>query len=173
MTSARLIRTFLVEDHPVVREEIGLLLHSYPNIDFIGKAVDGEEAVLEVAKLQPSVVIMDINLPKMDGIAATRMIKMKFPHIVVIGVTSTPRDYLVYAMLKAGAFEVLAKEQAANDLYSTIQRAVAAANPILILETGDLGPEDTRPAEEAKISITSDQLPATEPNAKISPEDES
>jgi DNA-binding NarL/FixJ family response regulator len=90
--------------------------------------------VLKVDALQPTVVVMDINLPKMDGIAATRLIKRKHPHIVVIGLTSAREEYLVYTMLKAGAYEVLAKETAEADLYSTIQKGVAAANAIVILK---------------------------------------
>jgi DNA-binding NarL/FixJ family response regulator len=128
------IRVLLVEDHPMVGEEIYALLGTYPNIDLIGRAQDGHEAVLKVEALQPAVVVMDINLPKMDGIAATRLIKRKHPHVVVIGLTAALEEYLVYAMLKAGAYELLAKEKAGADLYSTIQRGVAAANTILILK---------------------------------------
>jgi DNA-binding NarL/FixJ family response regulator len=128
------IRILLVEDHPMVGEEIYALLGTYPNIDLLGRAQDGQEAVLKVDALQPAVVVMDINLPKMDGIAATRLIKRRHPHVVVVGLTAAPEEYLVYAMLKAGAYEVLAKEKAGADLYSTIQRGVAAANTILILK---------------------------------------
>ena len=64
------------------------MLQAYPNIDFVAVRETGEEAVLKVITLQPAVVVMDINLPKMDGIAATRVIKRKYPHIVVIGLTA-------------------------------------------------------------------------------------
>src|SRR5687767_3201462 len=128
------IRTFLVEDHPLIGEEVGRLLRAYPNIDLVGTAEDGEDAVSKVIALQPAVVVMDINLPKLDGIAATRLIKRKYTHIVVIGLTAAINEYVLYAMLKVGAFDVLAKEKAQDDLYTTIQRAVATSRPILILD---------------------------------------
>jgi DNA-binding NarL/FixJ family response regulator len=149
MTEGKRIRTFLVEDHPLVGEAVSMLLQAYPNIDLVGRAEDGEEAVLQVATLQPSVVVMDINLPKMDGIAATRLIKRKYAHIVVIGLTVAREDYLIYAMLKAGAFDVLAKENAQDDLYNTIQKAVAASNPILILEECPVNTKARLPLDEA------------------------
>jgi DNA-binding NarL/FixJ family response regulator len=147
------IRILLVEDHPIVGEEIYGLLGTYPNIDLIGRAQDGEEAVSKVDALQPAVVVMDINLPKMDGIAATRLIKRKHPHIVVIGLTAAREEYLVYAMLKAGAYEVLAKETAEADLYSTIQKGVAAANTILILKE-DQNNEDTTSSSDKSSELS-------------------
>jgi DNA-binding NarL/FixJ family response regulator len=138
----------------MVGEEIYGLLDTYPNIDLIGRAQDGQEAVLKVDALQPAVVVMDINLPKMDGIAATRLIKRRHPHVVVIGLTAAPEEYLVYAMLKAGAYEVLAKEKAGADLYSTIQRGVAAANTILILK------DDQNTSDTTTSSDTSSELSA-------------
>lgn len=153
MTIGNRIRTFLVEDHPLVAEEIRRLLQAYPNIDLVGSAEDGEEAVLKVITLQPAVVVMDINLPKMDGIAATRLIKRKYADIVVIGLTVRIDEHLVNAMLKAGAFDVVAKEKAQDALYSTIQRAVAGSRPILILEEPPVN-EKTRSLDEAWESPT-------------------
>jgi DNA-binding NarL/FixJ family response regulator len=158
------IRILLVEDHPMVGEEIYGLLDTYPNIDLIGRAQDGQEAVLKVDALQPAVVVMDINLPKMDGIAATRLIKRRHPHIVVIGLTAAPEEYLVYAMLKAGAYEVLAKEKAGADLYSTIQRGVAAANTILILK------DDQNTSDTTTSSDTSSELSAGKHTAQTDSE---
>lgn len=143
MTTPLPIRVLLAEDHALVGDELCRYLQQFPNVDLLGRAHDGAEVVLEAAKLQPSVVVMDVNLPKMDGIAATREIKRKYPEIVVVGVTSTPEDYIVYAMLKAGAFEVLPKEKALTDLYSTIQRAVASTHSILILQEDQITPNTT------------------------------
>jgi DNA-binding NarL/FixJ family response regulator len=77
---------------------------------------------------------MDINIPRLDGIAATRRIKNSHPHIAVVGLSVNAHGYLVDAMLKAGAFEVLSKEKTLEDLYSAIQRAVASIQPILLVE---------------------------------------
>ncbi|HEX6948591.1 MAG TPA: response regulator, partial [Nitrospira sp.] len=75
--------------------------------------------------LQPTVVVMDIVMPKMDGIAATRLIKTQYPQIVVVGLTRELKDYTSYAMRKAGASEVVDKKNAVDELYGAIQRALA------------------------------------------------
>jgi DNA-binding NarL/FixJ family response regulator len=90
----------------------------------VGESVTGEDAVVSAGTLQPHVVLMDINIPLLDGIAATRMIKTRYPQIAVIGLTTHAPDYLVYAMTKAGASEVVTKDKAL-DLYEVMQRALA------------------------------------------------
>jgi DNA-binding NarL/FixJ family response regulator len=94
---------------------------------------------------------MDIGMPSLDGIGATRLIRTQYPHIAVVGLSVNAPTYQVDAMLKAGAFEVLTKEKAVDDLYSAIQRATAAIQPIVILQeqpsvsteqTGDLPSTD-------------------------------
>ena len=78
MTIAGKIRVLLVEDHTLVRQGLRSALEAYPNIEVVGEASDGETAVLNAFKLQPTAIVMDINMPKMDGIAATRVIKKHF-----------------------------------------------------------------------------------------------
>ncbi|HJT22375.1 MAG TPA: response regulator transcription factor [Nitrospira sp.] len=128
------VRVLLVEDHAVVGEGVRLLLESYPNLEVVGRAGDGEEALAYVATLRPNVVVMDCNMPKMDGITATRLIRENYPHIAVVGLTVNTSTYAIHAMSQAGAFEVLLKEQAVPELYGAIQRAVASIQPVLILE---------------------------------------
>ena len=91
----------------------------------VGEASDGEEALECVARVLPAVVVMDIVMPKMDGIAATRRVKTEYPQIAVIGLTREPKDYMLYTMKKEGAFEVVDKKNAVVELYDAIQRAVA------------------------------------------------
>jgi len=134
MVIARLIRVLLVDDHAMVRQGLRSALQAYPNIQVVGEAADGEEAVLCAAQIQPAVVVMDINMSKMDGITATRLIKTQHPQIAVLGLSVDLKDYQIYAMQKAGAFEILKKDNAVADLYGAIQRAVAAVQPVLILE---------------------------------------
>ncbi len=128
------IRVLLAEDHPVVRESLRTILQAFPGILVVGEAITGEEAVARVGPLQPSVVLMDINIPLLDGIAATRIIKTRYPHVAVIGLTCHERGFLVDAMTKAGAFEVLAKEKAL-DLYEIIQRADASSSVSMAAST--------------------------------------
>src|SRR5687767_9826701 len=74
---ARAIRVLLVDDHPTVRETLRRVLQAYPNIEVVGEASDGDEALAQVEHLQPAVVVMDINMPRMDGITSTRLIKVQ------------------------------------------------------------------------------------------------
>jgi DNA-binding NarL/FixJ family response regulator len=164
MAKAGLIRVLLVEDNAIVIQTVRSVLHNYPNIEVVGEAGDGEEGVLKAGQLQPTVVLMDINIPKMDGIAATRLIKTNYPHIAVVGLTLNTHGYNLDAMQKAGAFEVLSKEKAFDDLYGTIQRAVASIQPILVLEditasaishtelkeSASSNPKDVAPAKDSK-----------------------
>ena len=123
-----------MEDNSIVIQTVRSVLQNYPNIEMVGEAGDGEERILKTRQLQPAVVLMDINIPKLDGIAATRLTKANYPHVAVVGLTLNTQGYNLNAMQKAGAFEVLSKGKAFDELYGTIQRAVASIQPILILE---------------------------------------
>lgn len=146
MALAKQIQVLLVDDRAAVLLEVRSLLGSYPNISIVGEATDGEEALLKAGQLQPTVVVMDINMPKMDGFTATRLIKAQNPEIVIIGLSCEATDSQRYAMQKAGASEVLEKGQAVNDLYPAIQRAVAAIQPILVLQESPV--LESAPTEE-------------------------
>jgi len=134
MTTAGKIRVLLVEDHTLVRQGLRSALEAYPNIEVVGEARDGEAAVLTASKLQPTAVIMDINIPRMDGITAARLIKKQHPQIVVVGLSVDPKDYQVHAMQNAGAVKVINKDSAVTELYGALQEAVAAVRPILVIE---------------------------------------
>src|SRR5690349_8400330 len=95
------IRVLLVDDHAMVRQGLRCALEAYPNMEVVAEASDGVEAVECVAKVQPAVVVIDIVMPKMDGIAATRLIKSQYPQIAVVGLTRELKDYTVYSMKKA------------------------------------------------------------------------
>ena len=158
MAAAQKIRVLIVDDHAMVRQGLRAVLQSYPNIEVVGEAANGEEGVSSVQKLQPAVIVMDIGMPNLDGIGATRMIKMQYPQIAVVGLSVNAPSFHVDAMLKAGAFEVLTKEKAVDELYSAIQRAIAAVQPILILEekpatTGSVV-ETKRTEERAPSDVT-------------------
>ena len=121
----RSIRVLVVDDHAMVRQGLRCTLEAYPGIEVVGEASDGEEVLASIAKLQPTVVVMDVVMPKMDGIAATRLIKTQYPQIVVVGLTRELKDYTSYSMRKAGASEVVDKKNAVDELYGAIQRALA------------------------------------------------
>ena len=117
------IRVLLVDDHSTVRQTLRNVLHPYPNIEVVGEASDGEEAIARVDHLQPAVVVMDIYMGRMDGITATRLIKENYPQVAVIGLTIEQKDFQLYAMHKAGAVEIIGKENAIVELPGAIERA--------------------------------------------------
>jgi DNA-binding NarL/FixJ family response regulator len=128
MVTAQRIRVLLVDDHQMFRQGLRSLLQSYPDIDVIDEAGDGAEAVSKVATLQPAVVVMDIGMPKMDGVAATRLVKSQHSQVAVLGLSVTGQGYQVEAMLKAGAVKVLTKEKAVDELYDSIKNASPPAS---------------------------------------------
>ena len=134
MVMAGQIHVLLVDDYAMFRQALRAYLEEYPNIKVMGEAEDGEAAVLSAAKLRPTAIIMDINMSRMDGITATRLIKKENPDIAVIGLSLHPVDYRIYPMVKAGAFKVLDKDGGMTDLYGALQQAVAAIRPIFVLE---------------------------------------
>ena len=134
MANDGLIRVLLVDDNILLIYTISTILKQYPNIEVVGQAVNGEEAVLQAEQLQPHVVVMDINMPKMDGIAATRLIRANFPRIVVLGLTTNTERCFVDAMSEAGAVNTLSKANALTELHGAIQCAVASVYPVLIRE---------------------------------------
>ncbi len=138
VTIAGKIRILLVDDHPTVRRTLRSALQAYPNIEVVGEASDGEEALSSMASLRPAVVVMDINMSRMDGITATRLIKVQYPEVAVIGLSLEKKDYQLYAMKKAGALEVIPKESSIPEVYGAIQRAVATVQPVLVMEETSL-----------------------------------
>lgn len=120
------VRVLLVDDQPSVRRTLWHILQSYPNIEVVGEASDGDEAVASVGTLQPAIVVMDVKMNKMDGITAARLIKTQYPDVLVLGYSAELKDYEVNAMRQAGAFEVLRKEETMKHLYPAIQRALAS-----------------------------------------------
>jgi DNA-binding NarL/FixJ family response regulator len=124
MASVRKIRLLIAEDNAAYRQALRGMLEAYPSLEVVGEAIDGEDAILRVEELQPTIVLMDINMPKLDGIAATRRIKAHHQNITVIGLSVHADGYYVDAMLNAGALALLPKEKAPETLYGVIERAM-------------------------------------------------
>jgi DNA-binding NarL/FixJ family response regulator len=125
MVTPQRIRVLLVDDHLMFRQGLRTLLDSYADIEVIDEASDGAEAVSKVSTLQPTVVVMDISMPKLDGVAATRLLKTQHSQLPVLGLSVAGQGHQVEAMLKAGAVEVLTKENAVDELYDAIKKAAA------------------------------------------------
>jgi NarL family two-component system response regulator LiaR len=135
MDEERVIRVMLVDDHEMVRNGLSTFLLIHDDLTLVGEAGDGEEAVRLFASLQPDVVLMDIKMPRMDGVEATRALLDRSPDARVIALTSFDDDESVERVLSAGAIGYLLKNVDANDLADAI-RAAYEGKPTL-------GPEAT------------------------------
>jgi DNA-binding NarL/FixJ family response regulator len=124
------IRVMLVEDHVLVREGTRELLERAEDIVVVAEAGDGEQAIALAGQHDPDVVLMDIALPKVDGLEATRQIKAHNPGIAVLVLTAYDDDQYVFAVLEAGAAGYLLKDVGAEDLIKAI-RAVNAGESVL------------------------------------------
>jgi len=125
------IRVLIADDQVMVRQGFTVLLNAEPDIEVVGEAVDGEEAVAEVARLSPDVVLMDIRMPHTDGITATRRITSPADATVkVLILTTFDLDEYVYEALRAGASGFLLKDASAAELAEAV-RVVAAGDALL------------------------------------------
>lgn len=115
------IRVLLVDDHAIVREGIQSLLARRKDIEIVGQAVDGKQGVDAVAQLNPDVVLMDITMPVMNGLDATREIHQRFPATRVLVLTQHENKEYVIPLLQAGAVGYISKRARANELVSAIR----------------------------------------------------
>jgi NarL family two-component system response regulator LiaR len=125
MKSNKMIRVLVTDDHAVVRSGLGRFLQVNADMELVGEAADGSEAVDLVGLHQPDVVLMDLVMPGTDGIAATREIHRRYPGIKVIALTSFAEEALVQGALQAGAVGYLQKNVSAAELAHAIRSADA------------------------------------------------
>lgn len=116
-------RVLLVEDQPLLRIQLGLVLRSYLDIQVVGEAGDGEEAVKLAAQLRPDIVVMDFNLPKLNGALATRRILASQPTTKVIGISFNIESHVRKAFASAGAMGFVEKNLISEKLYPAILSA--------------------------------------------------
>lgn len=117
------IRVLLVDDHAVVRSGLRFFLASLDDIDLIGEAESGEAAVRMCERFHPDVILMDLMMPRMNGIDATRLIRQRHPATQIIALTSFHEDKLIHDALSAGAIGYLLKTVAARELIEAIRAA--------------------------------------------------
>jgi DNA-binding NarL/FixJ family response regulator len=119
------LRVIVADDQRVVREGLTLMLGLIDGIEPVGAAADGEEALAMVASEQPDVVLMDLRMPRLDGIAATRRLAETHPTVGVVALTTYADDETVVAALQAGARGYLTKDAGAEQIRSAIERVAA------------------------------------------------
>jgi two-component system, NarL family, response regulator LiaR len=133
MNEENRIRVLIVDDHAVVRRGLAAFLRAFHDLDLVGEAGSGAEAVRVCAQMHPDVVLMDLVMPEMDGATATRAIRSANPQIQVIALTSFEEQDLVQKALQAGAIGYLLKNVSAHQLADAI-RAAKVGRPTLAPE---------------------------------------
>jgi len=125
MAESQPIRVLVVDDHAVVRGGLAAFLLAFDDLELVGEASGGEEAVRMCRRARPDVVLMDLVMPEMDGAAATRAIRAECPQVQVIALTSFREEELVQGALQAGAIGYLLKNVSADELADAIRKAHA------------------------------------------------
>jgi len=125
MPSVKTIRVLLVDDHDILRSGLAVFLETFEDLQLVGEAASGLEAVELCTRLHPDVVLMDLVMPDMDGVAATRIIRKRFPGIQVIALTSFEEESLVKAAEEAGVCNYVLKNISIDALATAIRSAYA------------------------------------------------
>ena len=117
------IRALVVDDQALIREGLAIILDAQPDIEVVGQAADGHEAIALASRLQPEVVLMDIRMPHLDGLAATREIKRRYPSIQILILTTYSEDELIFEGIRAGASGYLLKDITRRQLADAVRGA--------------------------------------------------
>jgi DNA-binding NarL/FixJ family response regulator len=128
------IRVLLADDQRIVRDGLAMLLGLLPDVEVAGTAADGEEAVALAARLRPDVVLMDLRMPRCDGVEATRQLREQAPQTAVVVLTTYADDRSVLDALRAGARGYLTKDASADEIRQALQRVAsgqAAIDPVV------------------------------------------
>ena len=154
MSENKAIRVMIVDDHAVVRSGLGAFLMVCDDLELVGEASSGEQAIRICDQAQPDVILMDLVMPGMDGAAATKAIREKCPEIQVIALTSFREQELVQGALQAGAIGYLLKNVSADELADAI-RAAYSGRPTLAPEAAQVLIQASRNSQDLpKIELT-------------------
>ena len=118
------IRVLIADDHAVVREGLRTFLGMHPDIEIAGEVANGADALAEVSRIRPDVVLMDLVMPQLDGVEATRRIKAEYPDVKVIVVTSFADDDKIYPAIRAGAVSYLLKDAHPTTIVEAVRAAI-------------------------------------------------
>jgi DNA-binding NarL/FixJ family response regulator len=151
--TASMIRVLAADDQRVIREGLAMLLGLLPDVEVVGTAADGEEALALAEQLRPDVILMDLRMPRVDGVEATRRLRTNHPEIKVVVLTTYADDRSVIEALRAGALGYLTKDAGADEIRQALQRVAdgqASLDPAVqmhLVEAIAGGAEGSSPAE--------------------------
>jgi len=157
MNTSQTIRVMLVDDHNVVRSGLATFLKAYDELELVGEARNGLEAVDLCRQKKPDVILMDLMMPEMDGIAATRAILAETPDIKIIAMTSFEEEQLVKGVLSAGAISYLLKNVTSDELAKAIRDAVSGRST-LSPEAASALVHATRPTNQPSYDLTEREM---------------
>ncbi len=153
MTDLSTIRVIIVDDHDMVRSGLELLIGGFEDLEMVAQASSAEEAIALCESLKPDVVLMDMVMPGMDGITATRNIRASYPGTQVIALTSFKDTNMVQSALQAGAIGYLLKNVSVDDLASAI-RAAHAGRPVLAPEATQAIIDSVKQTQSQRYDLT-------------------
>ncbi|MDH3443586.1 MAG: response regulator transcription factor [Deltaproteobacteria bacterium] len=157
-----LIRILLVDDHTLFRKGLAGLLNKEDSLEVVGEAQNGEEAVARALQLKPDVILMDISMPGMDGIAAAQKIREAVPSTKIIMLTILEEDKKLFEAIKAGAHGYLLKNVSPVNLFQTIRGVVHGEAAISGITAAKILREFTRQAREGSTNKHEEQLSTRE-----------
>ncbi len=159
------VRVLAADDQRVVREGLAMLLGLLPDVEVVGTAANGEEALALAGELRPDVILMDLRMPKVDGVEATRRLRASHPEIKVVVLTTYADDRSVIDALRAGALGYLTKDAGAEEIQQALRRVVggqASLDPAVQLHLVEAiagGPQDPGPSAERPVAAPTPELP--------------
>ena len=154
------LRVLIADDHPIFRDGMHALLGSVPDIEVVGEAATGDEAIAMTAELQPEVVLMDLQMPGIGGIEATRQILHASPHVRVLVVTMFEDDYSIFAAMRAGARGYVVKGAKSDDMLWAVRSVGSGAaifSPAIAVRLIDFFSAPKPPAPEQTFPELSDR----------------
>lgn len=157
MNTSSEIQVLLVDDHNVVRSGLATFLRAYEDLKLVGEAKNGVQAIRFCHQMKPDVILMDLKMPEMDGVAATRAIAEDYPDIKIIAMTSFDEADLVHDVLAAGAIGYLLKNITANELAKAIRDAVSGKST-LSPEAARVLIQATRPVKQPACDLTEREM---------------
>jgi DNA-binding NarL/FixJ family response regulator len=141
------LRVYVADDHPVVRNGLRGLIDSQPDMAVVGEAPDGETAVRDVAELRPDVVVMDVSMPGIGGVEATKRIRTNCPEVRVVALSAHEDRGYRHLLLAAGASGFVLKRAAADELVTAIRRAAAGETQIDPADPRQVEAEPSKPSD--------------------------
>ena len=136
----RPIRVVIVDDHPMVRDGLRSILETYPDLDLVGSLVNGQEAIDQVAKLRPDVMLLDLNMPGVNGLSATEIILERFPGVRILILSMHDSPEYVSMALSHGAKGYILKDVPTEDVYTAIVTVMTGKNYLCTGASAALNP---------------------------------